>query len=492
MAFGLSPRHALELPLEEFTPEAFLVMATEAAEMLGWNIGPQSPSGFVAYTRFSFSSYSEEVKVEIQGNRVLLKSTCTGNQLTDWGKNKRNLNDLISTFGSLKNSYSEEDIERKYRVLQESFPSDEAAHLPASPLTTKDKLTDFLSIFRPVEGYFVTPIIIILNLAVFVGMVSTGVHFMIPESEDLVKWGANFRPVTMEGEWWRLLTCCFLHIGVLHLLMNLYALLHIGLLVEPYLGKTRFLAAYLLSGITASLTSLYWHEFTVSAGASGAIFGMYGVFLAMLTTNLIEKAARKTMLTSISIFVGYNLLNGLKGGIDNAAHIGGLISGLVIGYAFFPSLIKPKALNLKYATVGMLMVLVTCTSFVVFSRIPRDMGQYTEKMNKFQSLESMALEVYQLPEGTPKEELLSELKNRGIYYWNENLKVLAEIDSLDLPSELTLRNAKLKTYCQLRIKSYALLCKAVEEDTQAYESQIGAYDEQIEDLIADLSGKERE
>jgi rhomboid protease GluP len=111
----------------------------------------------------------------------------------------------------------------------------------------------------------------------------------------------------------------------------------------------------------------------------------------------------------------------------------------------------------------MLMVLVLCTSFAVVSRIPQDMGQYTEKMNKFQSLESMALEVYQLPEGTPKEELLSELKNRGIYYWNENLKVLAEMDSLDLPAELTLRNTKLKTYCQLRIKSYELLYMSMPE-----------------------------
>jgi len=103
--------------------------------------------------------------------------------------------------------------------------------------------------------------------------------------------------------------------------MNMYALLYISLLLEPHLGRTRFLTVYLLTGLTASLASLWWHNLTISAGASGAIFGMYGVFLSMHTTNLIEKSARKALLTSIAVFVGYNILNGLKpnSGIDNAA-----------------------------------------------------------------------------------------------------------------------------------------------------------------------------
>ena len=127
--------------------------------------------------------------------------------------------------------------------------------------------------------------------------------------------------------------------------------LYIGLLLEPRLGTIRFLGAYILTGIAASITSLWWHDLTISAGASGAIFGMYGVFLAMLTTNLIEKSARKALLTSIGVFVFYNLVNGMKGGIDNAAHIGGLVSGLLTGYAFYPSLKRPEAINLKFSLI---------------------------------------------------------------------------------------------------------------------------------------------
>ena len=127
--------------------------------------------------------------------------------------------------------------------------------------------------------------------------------------------------------------------------MNMYALVYIGLLLEPYLGKTRLAVAYVLSGAAGGATSVFWHEVVVSAGASGAIFGLYGVFLAMLTTNLMEKSARKSLLISIGVFVFYNLANGMKAGIDNAAHIGGLISGLLIGYAYYPELKTPNLRN---------------------------------------------------------------------------------------------------------------------------------------------------
>ena len=79
-------------------------------------------------------------------------------------------------------------------------------------------------------------------------MAINGVNIMLPDNGSLLNWGANFRPMTLDGQWWRLLTNCFLHIGIFHLLMNMYALLYIGVLLEPLLGRTRFLSAYLLTG----------------------------------------------------------------------------------------------------------------------------------------------------------------------------------------------------------------------------------------------------
>ena len=268
----------------------------------------------------------------------------------------------------------------------------------------------------------------------------------------------------------------------------MYALLYIGLLLEPYLGKTRFISAYILTGIVASVASLWWHDFTVSAGASGAIFGMYGIFLAMLTTNLIEKTARQSLLASIAVFVGFNLINGLKGGIDNAAHIGGLLSGMVIGYAFIPSLKKPDTTNLKLSTIGLLAVLVLSTSFIVYKKIPNDIGKYDAKIKKFSSLEEMALEFYNLPKDAPKDDKLYELKERGLYYWEKNITLIDSLNKLELPLELRTRNRLLKEYCELRIKSYGLIYKAVSEDTDKYKDQTNDFDKQIETVINDLGG----
>lgn len=490
MAFGLSPKHIEDLPLDNLSTEQFLALAIEVANKLDWNVGYKSETGFIAFTKFSMSSWSEEVKVKIDGNVANLKSECTGSQMADWGKNKKNIENFVATFNELKTSYTPEELEQKYEELKPSLVSKEQDLLSQPPPTTKENLTSVLAIFKPTQGYFITPIIINLNIAIFILMVISGVNFMLPDNESLLNWGANFRPITLEGEWWRLITNCFLHIGIFHLLMNMYALLYIGLLLEPHLGKTRFTSAYLLTGITASIASLWWHDLTISAGASGAIFGMYGVFLAMLTTDLIEKSARKALLTSIAVFVGYNILNGLtpNSGIDNAAHIGGLISGFVIGYGFIPSLKNPNENKLKYTTIGLLTATIFVSSFVVYNKLPNDIATYDNKIQEFVSMEAMALAVYNLPQNTPNEQILYEIKERGIYYWNENIILIDSFKDLDLPLEVRTKNTLLKEYCELRIKSYELLYKAISEETDQYRTQIEDYNIKIEAKIKQLSG----
>jgi rhomboid protease GluP len=93
----------------------------------------------------------------------------------------------------------------------------------------------------------------------------------------------------------------FLHAGLVHLVFNMYALLYIGVYLEPLLGRWRYLTVYIACGVLASLTSTWWRIENVGIGASGAIFGLFGVFLALLTTNFVEKNVRKPMLRSIAI-----------------------------------------------------------------------------------------------------------------------------------------------------------------------------------------------
>jgi membrane associated rhomboid family serine protease/Flp pilus assembly protein TadD len=176
--------------------------------------------------------------------------------------------------------------------------------------------------------------LIAINCAVFAAMVLAGVSPVDPTAEQVLPWGANFGPQTLAGEWWRAFTCMFLHFGVLHLCMNMWCLLDLGRMAEKAFGRWPFLSLYLISGLGGSAVSLRWNPEVVSAGASGAVFGIAGSLLSALHGRKLRLAgASQKRLTSVATFVGYNVLFGLtNSGIDNAAHIGGLAVGFVLGY----------------------------------------------------------------------------------------------------------------------------------------------------------------
>lgn len=489
MAAGLTPKYLEEFPLDDLTPEQFLVIAAETIKNLEWKISYISSSGIIAFTDNGIFTWNAEVRVIIENETSTIKSFSVGNEMIDFGRNKRTVKEFISTFDGLKETFNYEELIAKYQSIEEDMVLNEPDILKLPPPKASEQFKNFLSIFKPSKGYFITPILVNLNILIFILMAIKGVDILMPNNESLLNWGANFRPLTLEGQWWRLITCTFLHIGIMHLLLNMYALIYIGLLLEPYLGKRKFISAYLLTGLTASIASLWWHDNTISAGASGAIFGMYGVFLALLTTDFIEKTARKALLTSIGIFVAYNLVYGLKGGIDNAAHIGGLIGGLVIGYCFTPSLKRPHDNPLNYSIIGSLTVLTVIACAVVYKNIPNDIGNYEKEMKQFSTMESMALEIYRLPKDTPRDKLLYEIKERGIYYWNEDLRIIGEIEKLNLPDGVNVHTAKLKQYCTFRIKCYELLYKTVDENTDKYQAQIETYNREIQSIIDDIQGK---
>lgn len=118
------------------------------------------------------------------------------------------------------------------------------------------------------------------------------------------KWGADFGPLTLTGDWWRTITCNFIHIGVIHVLMNMYALLYIGIFLEQLIGGRRLISAYFLTGLFSALASLAMHPETISAGASGSIFGLYGIFLSYLVFHhRIEKGNASPCYTvSVSLY----------------------------------------------------------------------------------------------------------------------------------------------------------------------------------------------
>ncbi len=229
--------------------------------------------------------------------------------------------------------YAEENDEAQ---LDDTDASEQES--PAEQKPERSDLAEIISVLTPRKGHFATPILLDLNILVFICMVLVGAGFSSFETTGLLSWGANSRPLVLEGEYWRLLTSTFLHGGLEHLIVNMLGLLFIGFFLEPVIGAWRFALSYLLTGLAGSLASIWWHPLSVSVGASGAILGMYGVAIALLLTNLLPGQLKRTSLLCFVAYAGYSLLSGLTGNIDNAAHLGGLLSGILIGLALYPRL----------------------------------------------------------------------------------------------------------------------------------------------------------
>jgi rhomboid protease GluP len=180
-----------------------------------------------------------------------------------------------------------------------------------------------------------TQIIFGINAAVFVGMVLSSSAVMDFPGGTLVHWGANVGALTFSGEWWRLLTSVFVHGGLLHIAFNMWCLWNLGALCESLYGQWTYATIYLICGLGASLASAAWHPLgPPSVGASGAIFGLAGALIAAFKLGefSVPRSALSGTLRSLGGFVVYNLVFGaVIPGIDNTAHIGGLVTGLIVG-----------------------------------------------------------------------------------------------------------------------------------------------------------------
>src|SRR5258708_29371503 len=162
-----------------------------------------------------------------------------------------------------------------------------------------------------------------------------------------VNWGGNYGPYTIGGDYWRLITSCFVHGDFLHIAFNMWCLWSLGRLSERLFGRWQTAAIYLLTGVGGALLSISYHPQVLSVGASGAIFGIGGAILAGLKFGNISISAgeRRSIFSSLVFFVGFNLMLGFgnfnlfgSGTTDNMAHLGGLFSGLIIGLPLGTSL----------------------------------------------------------------------------------------------------------------------------------------------------------
>jgi rhomboid protease GluP len=203
----------------------------------------------------------------------------------------------------------------------------------AAESTRLDRFLDGMESRTP--HVWVTWVLVALNVLVYVAMVSSGSGFPKTSGQTALAFGSNFGPDTLNGEWWRLFAAMFIHFNLVHITFNMIVLVQMGRIAERLFGNARFAALYFFTGLTASLTSLCWHPLLNSAGASGAIFGVLGALLAYVSRyrSSMPRTIQAQRFRSAAFIVVYSLFNGLTHqGIDNAAHLGGLVSGFLMGW----------------------------------------------------------------------------------------------------------------------------------------------------------------
>lgn len=469
------------VPVGEYTTPQFIMLVYNVFEKLGWRHGEAGEDFIKAQTGISASSWDEEVTVTINGTEATILSKCSAPQITDWGKNKKNVTKLIEHIEVARSEYTPEQLDEQLNTNQaeaEKAIAELNERFEKGTLTASDKLSLGLG------GYYVTYTLIGINILIFIAMLFGGVSIINPTGEDILNWGGNMRAYTASGEWWRLITCVFVHIGIIHLLFNMYALFSVGVYLEPILGRWRFLAAYLATGVLASVTSLWWSADRVSAGASGAIFGMYGFFLALLTTNYIDKEARQGLLKSILVFVGFNLVYGLKAGIDNAAHVGGLVSGFALGYIFYLMERKKVAALIFIAIAAALTILITVP---VLKDKNDDSAKFTRVWEQFAALEAEGLKPLQDREKFSSAEFIQKAETISMPAWMKIKSLLKETQNYNLPPNIMDQRHLLNKYTDLRIQHTELWIKAEKENDGTYYKTMDSLATEIDGVIDALT-----
>jgi rhomboid protease GluP len=500
MAWGISPRKVTIISLGEYSADHYLTLVYHAFNNLGWRIGYFDRDGIIGYTPISWESYAEEVSVRIVNNTAIVKSECVGYQFffNDYGKNEKNLELLLNGEIEYVEYHLKDTLQETTQQLIDSIPDNQFISLDNPPMGYKEKLRGFLSAFTPTKNYFITPILVLVNIAVYiishVIMIAlilamtitaaqhhaTGPRYLINSIEDIyLSLGFSSRTQVLNGQVWRLITNTFLHFSLLHIAGNMVILIYIGSLLESKLGKWKYLALYLLTGICASITSVVWHDHGVSAGASGAIFGLFGILLALLSTKFYEGNARRALLISTVIFVAYNIIP-LGKRVDHAAHFGGLIAGYLFGLIAYWGL---KTYKEKLIIAGPLAITIIYTSLCLLLAPVYQLKELDRLSRRSEKLsDSLRTDFY--GNYTNNRDTLNEVfTHTGLPHIDTLRKVALQMDKLTLPKkQKKIANVKSRLLLE-ECKLYTLIYKEFYyKDQVKYRREINRSTQNINDL----------
>lgn len=363
----------------------------------------------------------------------------------------------------------------------------------ADPAADRENYRFFSLLHAITPRVWVTGTIVAVNVAIFLFMLARGVSPMKPTAEELLAWGANFGPRTLNGEPWRLLTSMFLHFGVIHIGFNMWILWDAGRLVERMVGNVGFLLMYLYSGLMGSLASLIWDPVAVGAGASGAVFGVFGALLGfvVLRSDSVPAELLRHFRRSVLTFLVFNLIIGLSiPGIGLAAHLGGMAAGFVCGLV----LSQPLRVGMGSARLlrnAVLVVLAGVSLPAAFIMMPPAPPDIIREMNRFGEVEESVLAEYNSlvtrhQQGDLDDrDLARDLDQKVLAPWREErerLAALPEVRGVD-PQ----RVQRIVKYMKLREESWQLLQEGVQDQDPEKIAEHRIRSQQADDFVRSLN-----
>ena len=331
-------------------------------------------------------------------------------------------------------------------------------------------------------GTGMTFLLIAANCVIFFITVLAGGGWGNTEWDILYQFGGNYTVAIQQGEYWRFLSSVFLHNGIFHLFMNMVGLFYGGVLAERIIGGKRFLLMYLSAGVAGSACSYFFHAETLSVGASGAVFGIFGFLFGHYFLPGTGKELRKAVLIQLLVYIGLNLLYGMKDGIDNWAHAGGLAAGLLVGLAWtYGNAPKEEAepdeaWNFRTAISGIRLWLMPALIFTgcagLIQAKPRTLQQYMELMNQADRYYGQAMRAYPNSEDSGA---MRKLQDSGIAGWSSIIRILdtaAAIPGLD-SGRLALCQ-RFRRAAEQRQIAYRYVLRAVQEQSPRYYDSVQA------------------
>ncbi|WP_457282908.1 rhomboid family intramembrane serine protease [Polaromonas sp. P5_D5] len=339
-------------------------------------VGPEGISAAVLKNRcIAWSEVSDIESQTVQGNTSIIVSLAPHvNEKWWWGSRKKRLGVPLSSIKTKDHTQAIAAVTQAFAAYGGRGFTQAMAQRTAE-LKAAEDFEARLKQLTPVT--WALYLVVCLNVAVWLANLGSGLNALKPLPSELLAWGANSAASVVEDrQYWRLLTAAFLHGGFLHLALNMLGLWEAGRQLNRLHGNFQFLLIYLASALTGSALSLHFSaQQSVSVGASGAVFGVLGALLVAMHQHRgqIPGLTTKKVMTSQGVFLAYALVQGFsQQGIDNAAHVGGLVAGCVLAWLLTEKIADAvtPARRLSTATIGALVSAMAVAALVVTTPTP--------------------------------------------------------------------------------------------------------------------------